>query len=243
MTSVVVGSEVRKMFGSIADRYDLTNTVLSFGQHFLWRAALKKTWQELPRDSKVLDLCCGTGDVYRDLTKRFKHAVGLDFSLPMLKNGKEKFCTNTNNSDLSSSEARGLGALQGDALKTPFGTDCFDFVVVSFGMRNLESLEEGLREIHRILKSSGKLVVLDFGKPTLPVWSQIFLLYSKYVMPFIGEMLTGNRSAYEYLPETSQRFPSGKDFVAILEDEGFSVNNWRALSGGIAYLYEGIENG
>ena len=222
------GPTVQALFGSIAPRYDLTNSVLSFGVHHLWRRRLRAAWRGLPPTSKVLDLCTGTGDVYGDLIKDLPETVGVDFSLPMLRSGF--------------SDGRSGTALAGDALSLPFQPESFDLVVVAFGMRNLASLEKGFAEIARVLRPGGSLFVLEFGSPR-GIFGKLFRLYSSVAMPRIGGLLTGNREAYEYLPESSRRFPCGEAFVGIMEEGGFREVSFSPLTGGIAFFYKGTLRG
>ncbi|MCI5066038.1 ubiquinone/menaquinone biosynthesis methyltransferase [bacterium] len=223
MSPRVVGPEVRAMFGSIAGRYDVANSFLSMGIHKWWRRVLASHWRDLPRDRPVLDLCSGTGDVLFDLEKHFDSALGADFCLPMLQRGRERRPSSH--------------FLQADALQLPFQSASFQLVTVSFGIRNVESLERGLSEIYRVLEPEGRVLILEFGQPKNVLWRALFNWYSQYVMPLLGGVLTGNRAAYEYLPETSRLFPCGGDFVTILQRAGFGDVHYSSLSGGIAYLY------
>jgi len=222
MTYQVKSAEVQSMFGSIARRYDITNSVLSMGVHRLWK---KMVSARVPRDGKVLDLCTGTGDLLPLLAERCKEVVGGDFCEPMLDIARERYPK--------------IKLVQCDALNLPFENDSFDAVTVAFGVRNLESLDKGLREMNRVLKPGGTLVVLEFGQPTFPVWRQIYQLYSRFIMPTIGGLLTGNRAAYEYLPQTAAKFPCAGDFAHRMEEAGFSRTRYLSLTGGIAYIYDG----
>lgn len=220
---LVVASEVQRMFGSIAERYDITNSVLSMGIHFLWRRRLFSQI-ELNQQQVALDLCTGTGDLLLPLLKRCRLVCGADFCLPMLQAGKKR------------SGHKALNFLQADALKLPFADQTFDLLTISFGIRNLENLQQGLHEMRRVLKPQGRLAVLEFGQPK-GIFGLIFGLYSKYIIPLIGGILTGNREAYEYLPETSKRFPCGEKFREILKLSGFEPLLVEAQTGGIAFLY------
>ena len=232
MARAVVANEVQQMFGSIAARYDLTNTVLSFGMDSWWR------WRfvRLPkRESlRVLDLCTGTADLIEPLRKRFGFAIGVDFCFPMLAAGKSK---------VASTEDKTAPLLQGDALKLPFSDKSFDLVTVAFGVRNFENLDAGLLEARRVLSDGGSLAILEFGQPSNGLWGKSFEVYSRYVMPAIGSFITGNRDAYEYLPETSRAFPCGERFNGILQTHGFTPQRTVALSGGIAYMYLAKKSG
>lgn len=221
MTSAI---EVRNMFSSIAKRYDLTNSALSMGIHHLWRRKLVSMLPDMRgKDSVALDLCTGTCDLIKPLSSKYDRVVGADFCLPMLQNGKQK--------------SLGFSVVQGDGLKLPFQDQSFDLVTVAFGVRNFEILEKGLSQIRRVLKDDGILVVLEFGQPSNRLWAAIYDFYSKHMMPLIGSILTGNRQAYTYLPQTARAFPCGAKFCQILESLGYNNAISRPLSGGIAYIY------
>lgn len=224
--TAIRGRDVQAMFASIAPAYDHTNSVLSMGIHYLWRRAVVRM---VPRNSqaRVLDVCCGTGALFAELHTRFGQIVGTDFCLPMVRLGIERM-------------RRGSMAptpmLQSDALALPFQSESFDVVSVAFGVRNLERLDDGVQELRRVLKPGGALLVLEFGQPR-GIVAAPFRLYSKYVMPLIGGLLTGNRAAYAYLPETSRRFPCGDEFSAILRRGGFQRVESTPLTFGVAYGY------
>jgi demethylmenaquinone methyltransferase/2-methoxy-6-polyprenyl-1,4-benzoquinol methylase len=219
MAIQVKGEEVQRMFGRIASRYDLTNSVLSGGLHLSWRYRLVRS---VPTTATVLDVCTGTGGVLAHLQQRCRLAVGVDFCAPMLEVGVRNGTPNL---------------IQGDALRLPFADGQFDAVTVAFGVRNLENLSQGLRELFRVLKPGGAVHVLEFGQPTLPLWGSLFHFYSAHVMPRIGGLLTGDRAAYTYLPETSRSFPCRVEFCRLLEAAEFKNTRFETLAGGIAYLY------
>ena len=225
MNQLVVGTEVQKMFGSIAGRYDRANTVLSLGIHHWWRWLL---FRGLPKGApqRALDICTGTGDLLPGLAARCAEVVGIDFCAPMLLEGKSKW-----------SALKNLTVLQGDGLRLPFKDSSFDLITVAFGVRNFENLELGLSEIKRILKPGGTVRILEFGQPKGLIWGKLFRFYSDTIMPQIGGLLTGNRAAYKYLPTTSKLFPCREDFQAILEKIGFEDSFYQSLTGGIAYIY------
>lgn len=222
-TPRVVAHEVQAMFGSIAPRYDLTNSVLSMGIHHLWKRLVVR---RVPRGvGPVLDLCTGTGDLLPLLEKRTHGVVGGDFCLPMLECGR----------------ARGRSKaplVQCDALNLPFADETFAALTVAFGVRNLEDVRRGLSEMRRVLRPGGRLVILEFGQPGWAPFRWIYTWYSAVLMPWIGGVLTGNKGAYTYLPRTAKSFPCGADFEAILREVGFEVTRYDSLSGGIAFLYE-----
>jgi demethylmenaquinone methyltransferase/2-methoxy-6-polyprenyl-1,4-benzoquinol methylase len=222
----VVAKNVQSMFGSIAQRYDLANTVLSFGVHHLWKRRAVKALPH-PPSGRILDLCTGTGDLLVLLRKRFPSVVGADFSLPMLRVGQVR------------PGHQELPLVQGDALRLPFPDKSFDGVTVAFGVRNLESLSLGLSEMARVLKPGGALVVLEFGQPPGVLFGALYRWYSKWIMPHIGGGLTGNKDAYNYLPETAAEFPCGQRFVDQLTQCGYVNSSVQTLTFGIAYLYVG----
>lgn len=217
-------AKVAEMFNRISRRYDLANSVLSFGIHHLWRRSLVRM---VPKSQslQVLDLCTGTGDLLPILKARFGTVTGADFSIGMLKAGEQRRIGNTK-----------FDVVQATALKLPFRPESFDIVSVAFGVRNFEDLRSGLREIARVLKPGGNLLVLEFGQPK-GIFGKLFKLYSTYIIPIIGGFLTGDRQAYEYLPKTSATFPCAKDFEIILKECGFVPQLSKPLTGGIAYAY------
>lgn len=220
---------VQRMFAGIARRYDLTNDVLSFGTHRLWRKQLLAR-AALPPRGRVLDLCTGTGDLAFAAASAVGgrgSVVGVDFVRPMLELAKLK----------SRRRAGNVAFLQGDAMALPFASASFDAVTVSFGIRNVDDPVACLQGINRVLRPGGKVVVLEFGRPRLPLFAQLYRLYSKYVMPLIGGLLTGDRAAYRYLPETASRFPDGQDFIELLRQADFSCSRVLPFMSGLAYGY------
>ena len=225
MTASKRSSEVAEMFGRISRRYDLANTVLSLGVHHLWRRRLVRSIQQ-SATSAVLDLCTGTGDLLAPLRKRSGYVVGADFSFGMLKVGRER-------SKIGSS----YELVQGTALSLPFADESFDAVTVAFGVRNFENLEVGLKEIRRILKLGGKILILEFGQPRGRLFGPFYRWYSAHVIPLLGGLITGQREPYLYLLKTSAEFPCGKDFNSILERCGFLPEISVPLTFGIAFRY------
>ncbi|MEZ4754887.1 MAG: bifunctional demethylmenaquinone methyltransferase/2-methoxy-6-polyprenyl-1,4-benzoquinol methylase UbiE [Bdellovibrionota bacterium] len=228
MSVKVEAKNVQSMFDQIAPKYDLTNSVLSMGIHHLWRRSLIKLVPSLEH-GRVLDVCTGTGDLLPLLKQRFGSAIGLDFSFEMLEAG-----LNQRRDRLE----KGLSPrIQGDALKLPFQSDYFDVITVSFGARNFENLTAGLMELYRVLKPGGSLLILEFGQPSNKLFASLYNWYSKNIMPLIGGLLTGNRTAYEYLPETAAVFPCRENFCELVNNCGFSATKYKSLSFGIAYAY------
>ncbi len=224
-------TDVAEMFNRISHRYDLANSILSLGIHHFWRRALVNL---LPpaKLMEVLDLCTGTGDLLPILAKRFasdsESVIGADFSQGMLKAGLSR--------RMKTPASGNFPTIQATALNLPFNDNTFDLVSVAFGVRNFENLKAGLSEIQRVLKPGGTLLVLEFGQPK-GIFGQTFKIYSKYLIPFIGGLLTGNRAAYEYLPKTSATFPCGVEFEKIMGECGLVAQKTRALTFGTAYAY------
>lgn len=227
MAYATTKSDVREMFGTIASRYDLANSALSLGVDSLWRRVLVRG---IEGDADLgLDLCTGTGVLLPALSAKCKRLIGADFCLPMLQNSRGR-------------EAGSAGLVQADALSLPFAADCFDFTAAAFGVRNFENTLAGLREIYRVLRPGGVLHVLEFGQPR-GVFGSLFRFYSKWVMPNVGGLLTGNKAAYTYLPQTSAKFPCGADFASMLYQAGFTTKEVRPLTGGIAWIYRARKAG
>jgi demethylmenaquinone methyltransferase / 2-methoxy-6-polyprenyl-1,4-benzoquinol methylase len=228
-------TQVGKMFDNIAPYYDFLNRFLSLGIDTLWR---KKAIDQLAtlQPRTVLDVATGTADVAIEMSKRLKSVekiVGFDLSKEMLEIGKTKIA------------ARNLGSLielkQGDSENLPFADASFDAITVAFGVRNFENLEKGIAEMQRVLKPGGKLVVLEFSRPTIFPFKQLFNSYFKYVLPQIGRLTSKDPRAYSYLYESVQAFPDGNNFLSILSKNGFNSNEWKPLSLGICSIYCGTK--
>ena len=222
---------VRSMFDRIAPRYDLLNRLLSGGIDGGWRrAALAELCA--PKDARILDLCTGTADLIvgalRDSPGR--RATGVDLSLPMLLLGKRKL------------EARALDAraalLAGDAERLPLRDALFDGALIAFGIRSVPDQHAALTEIRRVLKPGGRLVVLEFSTPQGALGA-LYRLYARHVLPRLGGLLSGDRAAYRYLPESIERFPAPAAFAAMLERAGFASVRYRPLTLGVAHLHRG----
>jgi demethylmenaquinone methyltransferase / 2-methoxy-6-polyprenyl-1,4-benzoquinol methylase len=219
---------VHDMFASIAPRYDLANDVLSLGIHRGWRKKAVSMLDICP-GHRLLDLCCGTGAFARALAEKAgpKGSVtGIDFVEEMLAIAREQSASN-------------VEYVHGDAQRVNFPDESFDAVTIGFGVRNVDSPAQCLREIHRVLKPGRRAAVLEFGQITVPVLKQLYQFYSFAILPRIGGLLTGNRSAYEYLPETSAAFPAGEKFLAMMEVAGFKNVGATPLMFGLAYIYIG----
>ena len=226
-----VSDEVTRMFARIAPRYDLANDVLSLGLHRAWRRALVRR-SELRPGQSALDCATGTGDLALLLKRRvgFEGQVtGIDACAPMLALARRK-----------AERARLAVYFQlADMERLPFRDGAFDVATVAFGVRNLGDPLAGLREMGRVVRPGGRVLVLEFGRPE-GFFGRLFDWYSRRLIPPLGGLITGNRQAYEYLQRTSAAFPCGEEFLALMRLAGcFSTASFTALCGGIAFLYVG----
>lgn len=223
---------VRSMFTSIAPRYDLLNHLLSFNIDRSWRktAINSLRWQDSPA-GHYLDLCAGTLDLAAELSSRDGfggQVIGADFVIPMLRLGRCK--------------AR-VAAVGADALSLPFADGRFDGCTVGFGVRNLTDLDGGFREIARVLKRGGRLVVLDFCTPTTWPLRPLYMLYFRHILPWVGRTVSRHSTAYSYLPESVVDFPSPVELVERMEQTGFAGVGFRRLTGGISVIHWGNKIG
>ena len=222
------------MFTSIAPRYDLLNHVLSFNvDRMWWRRTARAFRSTLSRpDARVLDLCCGTGDMAfalrREAGKAGSRIVGADFSHAMLQRALSK------SSDLESAPEW----TEADALNLPFPEAHFDLVTSAFGFRNLADYDAGLAEIFRVLRTGGECGILDFGEPK-GVLGAAYRLYFKQVLPRVGTMISGVRGPYAYLPASVERFPAPEEMLTRMRKAGFTEVSWTPYTFGIAGLYRG----
>ena len=225
---------VREMFAGIATRYDLLNHVLSLNIDKRWRRIVANELRDIldRSDAVVLDVACGTGDLSLELNKNSKAKIfGTDFCRPMLAFAKSK----------SVDEQHSIPYIEGDALALPFDDEEFDAVTIAFGLRNLANFTDGLTELARVLKTGGRLVVLEFSTPIIPGFGQLFNFYFAHVLPRIGGAVSGSRGAYEYLPDSVSKFPNQKNLAALMEQSGFAAVKYQNLTGGIAALHLGTK--
>jgi len=224
--------QVAEMFDKIAFRYDFLNRFLSGGIDVYWRKRAIKELSDLKPQS-ILDVATGTGDLAIMAYKYLKpvHITGIDISEGMLELGRKKIAKQMLNNHIE------LKA--GDSETINFSSDAFDAVTVAFGVRNFENLRKGLSEMLRVLKPGGKLVVLEFSKPTQKGFKGLYHLYMNWVAPSIGKIVSQNRDAYQYLNDSVKAFPEGKDFVTILNETGYTGTYFKTLSLGICTIYCG----
>ena len=214
---------VRQMFGSIAARYDLANHILSCGFDFYWRkraAEIVAHWSP----NKIVDLATGTGDLAFAITKKSPDAeiVGIDFSEDMLAIARRKGLRKT---------------IVADAMRLPFADATFDCLTVAFGLRNMEDWDAALREMSRVLRTSGHLLILEFSLPRLSILRAVYRFYLHRCLPFLGSFLTRKKTAYHYLGDSIEKFPSDDAMRRLLEANGFCAVSIEPLTGGIVTIF------
>ncbi|HEY0319428.1 MAG TPA: bifunctional demethylmenaquinone methyltransferase/2-methoxy-6-polyprenyl-1,4-benzoquinol methylase UbiE [Pyrinomonadaceae bacterium] len=227
-------TRVRDMFAHIAGRYDLLNHLLSGNTDKRWRRLVAKRLQTAlsSPDARALDVACGTGDLSLALVAATGARVtGLDFCRPMLDLAARKAVDGA---------AKRCVFIEGDALRLPFKDVTFDAVSIAFGLRNLSSVEGGLRELLRVLRPGGRACILEFSRPVVPGFSKLFQFYFTHVLPRIGGVISGSSSAYEYLPASVSRFPDQKQLALMMREAGFEEVEYQNLTGGIAALHTGM---
>jgi demethylmenaquinone methyltransferase / 2-methoxy-6-polyprenyl-1,4-benzoquinol methylase len=213
------------------------NTLLSFGIHYLWKHTTINLLRLQPGES-LLDVCGGTGDLSVLALKRMEGSgkvILADINRKMMESGRQK--------STHASLRKRLLYVQGDAEWLPFGSGRFDAAMVGFGIRNLTHMEEGFREMHRVLKPGGRFICLEFSSPTSPLFRGLYDFYSFHIMPWLGLIFAGSRQAYTYLPESIRLFPSPKELKGLLEKIGFRQVAYRPLTNGIAVVHWGVKNG
>jgi demethylmenaquinone methyltransferase/2-methoxy-6-polyprenyl-1,4-benzoquinol methylase len=225
---------VREMFSGIASKYDFLNHLLSVNVDKRWRRLVAKRLRDVldNPNAKVLDVACGTGDLSIELQKNSVAKVfGTDFCRPMLDIAFDKNAKNN----------ASIPYIEADGMNLSFAGETFDAVTIAFGLRNFSNWENGLREFHRILKTGGKLVVLEFSTPIVPGFRQAFQFYFSHILPRIGGAVSGSRGAYEYLPDSVSRFPDQKNLASLMRKIGFSDVEYKNLTGGIAAIHFGVK--
>ena len=221
--------QVAKMFNSISGRYDFLNHFLSLGIDIRWRKKAIRHLKKFNPDT-ILDVATGTGDfAIESLKLNPSKVVGVDISEGMLEVGRKKIETLGLDSKIT--------MLAGDSENLPFSDNSFDAVIVAFGVRNFENLDKGLSELYRVLKRGGNLVVLEFSKPGKFPMKQLYGIYFKYILPLIGRLISKDRTAYTYLPESVEAFPDGEQFLSHLRNLEFKSCNSRPLTFGVSSLY------
>lgn len=224
--------QVADIFDDISGKYDFLNHILSLGIDQGWRKkAIKRLHTIQPKT--ILDVATGTGDFAIMTYKMLKpeKITGIDISKGMLEIGKEKIAKeNLSNYILLQ---------QGDSEDLPFADNSFDAITVSFGVRNFQNLEKGIAEMYRVLRPGGKLIVLEFSRPKNPIFRQLYKLYMKVVTPNVGQVVSKNKKAYQYLNNSIMVFPERKDFTSVMDGVGFAQTSYEPLTLGICCIYEG----
>ena len=230
------GKQVGEMFDAIAPAYDHMNTMMTGGLHVRWRnRALKMASAMLPTGvpKMALDVACGTGDVAFRLHELFPktHVTGIDLSAGMLKIAKEKLA------DMDVEDQHHITFIEGDSLKMPFPDETFDLVTVAYGVRNFERLEDGYREMHRVMKPRGVICVIELSEPSNGLIKGLYRMYSRHVIPVVGRMVSHDTRAYSYLPESIAACPQRRDMTALMERAGFKDAKFKSLTMGVITIY------
>lgn len=223
--------QVEEMFDNISPKYDLLNHLLSAGVDVYWRKRAISLLKTRP-NRLILDVATGTGDFALEALKlKPERIVGVDISEGMLRVGEEKVRKAGHDSVISFQKA--------SSESLPFADNYFDAVIVSFGVRNFENLEKGLKEMHRVMNQNGTCVVMEFSKPRSFPFKQFYNFYFKRILPLIGRLVSKDTSAYTYLPDSVQAFPDGRKFLDIFERAGFTNTKCTQLTFGICSIYVG----
>ncbi len=226
---------VRRHFNTVASKYDFMNSLLSLGTHHIWKR-IAVGMMGLQTGDRVLDVCGGTADLALLAASRVGHSgriVLYDINWAMMVTGIPKVT--------GSPFSQQIQYVQGDAERLAFEDETFDGAMVGFGIRNLTHMEQGFREMHRVLKPGGKMMCLEFSHPVTPWFAALYDFYSFYIMPAVGKVLGGSRPAYTYLPESIRMFPDADGLKHILEEIGYSRVRYRRLTDGIAVVHVGVK--
>ena len=219
--------DVAKMFDDVARRYDIVNDVLALGQTRLWRRAVLNAINPAVGD-KILDLAAGTGTSSQPMHDRGALVIPCDFSLGMLKVGRERLPH--------------LPFVAGDGMALPFADNTFDAVTISFGLRNIHNTEAGLRELLRVTKPGGKLVICEFSQPVWAPFRTVYLEYLMKALPAVARKTSSNPEAYVYLAESIRAWPAQKPLADLISGIGWTQVKWRNLTGGIVALHTAVKS-
>jgi demethylmenaquinone methyltransferase/2-methoxy-6-polyprenyl-1,4-benzoquinol methylase len=223
-------SKIKSMFAAIATRYDRANTVLSGGVHHLWRRKAVR-WSGAKAGDRILDCATGTGDLaiaFRRAVGESGRVIGTDFVPEMLELAREK------SSQVDFEVA--------DVMHLPYDNASFDVASISFGIRNVSEPCRGIAEMARVVRSGGRVIVLEFGQPRGRLFGTLYDFYTRHLLPRIGGALTGDRAAYSYLQHSAGNFPCGEEFVKLMREAAdFASIEYTPLTFGIAYLYKGVK--
>jgi demethylmenaquinone methyltransferase/2-methoxy-6-polyprenyl-1,4-benzoquinol methylase len=225
---------IRNLFNSIASTYDFLNHFLSLGRDYYWR---KKAVQGLEGfEGWILDIATGTGDVAIEIIHQNDHhrkVFGLDFSHPMIKKAQRKV--------LSKGLSQAITLSLGDALFLPFRDNTFRAVVIAFGLRNIVKKEQALSEMVRVIQKGGKVIILEFTLPQKGLMRRLYPIYFKRILPWVGGILSGDRGAYAYLPESVLHFASAKNYEEIMKRAGLEKVESQPLTAGVASVISGTK--
>jgi len=227
--------KVLQHFNSVARRYDFMNTLLSFGIHHVWKRVSVRMMELVPGDA-ILDVCGGTGDLAILAARKIGSAgrvIIYDINRAMIQAGLHKV--------IRTELEKRIRYIQGDAENIAFPDNSFDATMVGFGIRNVTHVQRGFEEMYRVLKPGGKLMCLEFSKPTLPMFRWLYDVYSFYMMPLLGELIAGSRKAYTHLPETIRTWPLPAELADALKEIGFSQVTYRKLTNGIAVIHLAVK--
>lgn len=227
--------DVRTMFDRIAGRYDLMNRVMTLGIDRRWRNAAVRAAKVDP-STRALDVCCGTGDISFLLAEAGAEQVtGVDFSANMLEQARRR-----KGGHRDPNAARRVEFVQGDALDLPFEDDSFDVVTVSFGVRNVEDLGQAFREFARVGRPGARIVCLEITRPKSKLFNWFYDIWFDRVVPLLGAIVSRDRAAYTYLPESTKTFPRPPQLADVIRDAGIGEVRWRRFGGGIVALHSGV---
>ncbi|HOP75518.1 MAG TPA: bifunctional demethylmenaquinone methyltransferase/2-methoxy-6-polyprenyl-1,4-benzoquinol methylase UbiE [Bacillota bacterium] len=225
--------QIYEFFNSIAPRYDITNSLMSWGIHHHWRKQLIHSLS-LPKNCKIMDLCCGTGAVTLDLARLAgpgSLVVGVDFSEVMLSIARQRLSGHPFQKQIQ--------WIVANALELPFSDQSFDCITIAYGLRNVTDILRALREMRRVLKVGGQIAILEMAVPVHPVVKRLHERYLSGWVPFLGHLITNYRKPYQYLHESIRAFPQPEQICKLLEDIGFANIQCQRLTWGIVALYTG----
>ncbi len=218
--------EVAAMFDGVAEKYDITNDVLSFGRTRAWRKAVVAAVDPQPGE-KILDLAAGTGTSTQPFFEAGAEAIACDFSLGMLEVGKRRYPH--------------LTFVAGDGMNLPFADNSFDAVTISFGLRNIHDTLRGLQELYRVTKPGGRLVVCEFSHPTVSAFRKVYMEYLMKALPGVAKKVSSNPDAYVYLAESIRAWPNQLELAELIGAAGWELCKWRDLTGGIVALHHAVK--